>query len=840
MDCANPAKGSAAGGKRMLSLFRRSSRVKPNEVYFQGLAEWSIRKKLLVFLIPPVVGILAITGIILNVFSNNYIDIALGRGSITQTLAQAHELESLLEGCREDIVSLAYRPLTRERLRHFMESSAAARGQLYAEAAYIGDGPENQYVFLKTEDAVEEAPVEIIKQAKNSPLVVSRKAVSLSPGQVSLSELIEVYYPPTGFGRAPRQRNLTLLRLTTPVANPAGDIAGYLVLSIDARKPRNILSLFNSNRSPLLGYNRTAENRQSIFVDDRGWMLFESENVDDTDCQLSVEAVKVGLSGDHGKPGYDDAFRPGARHETYWRMVTAMQQGQSGMERGEPDFGPSKIATSEDFIGYAPVRFRTDLKEEPTIIGGVIFIDRSLLPRAAEFGQLNILFVTTLGAILTMAVLILLLGRVITKPILRLTEAVRDMRQEGRLHEIDLPDNDLETSTLKRSINNLIAALLSKEMEIKARDERLRSVRAREKAPLVAPKSRQGLDGEALEDLVGESPAMERLLSRIRKTAATDADVLIIGETGTGKELTAEAIHRLSRRAPMPFISINCGALDENLLMDALFGHVKGAFSEAKSDRKGAFLAADGGTLLLDEIANASPRVQQALLRALSVRRISPLGSDEETAFDARVIAATNVNLKELVASGAFREDLYYRLQVLAVSTPALRERQEDIPVLAGYFLRIASRRMGKGDMALSRGALDKLMGHAWPGNVRELKNCIIRATALAERELILAEEVHFEDEGIPEPVTPGLPALAEVSPEPAVLEAPLNVRQRKALRALLDRESFSRQDYQEAGGHGVPQRTAQHDLQDLVNRGIVLKEGRGPATRYRLGRQDS
>jgi two-component system, NtrC family, response regulator HydG len=142
--------------------------------------------------------------------------------------------------------------------------------------------------------------------------------------------------------------------------------------------------------------------------------------------------------------------------------------------------------------------------------------------------------------------------------------------------------------------------------------------------------------------------------------------------------------------------------------------------------------------------------------------------------------------------------------------------------------------------MALSRGALDKLMGHAWPGNVRELKNCIIRATALAERELILAEEVHFEDEGIPDPATPGLPALAEVSPEPAVLEAPLNVRQRRALRALLDRESFSRQDYQEAGGNGVPQRTAQHDLQDLVNRGIVLKEGRGPATRYRLGRQDS
>jgi transcriptional regulator with GAF, ATPase, and Fis domain len=262
---------------------------------------------------------------------------------------------------------------------------------------------------------------------------------------------------------------------------------------------------------------------------------------------------------------------------------------------------------------------------------------------------------------------------------------------------------------LKRSINSLIASLVAKETEIKVRDERLRSVRAREKVRLDPPAPREGGQGEILEDLVGESPVMRRLVERIRKIAATDADVLIIGETGTGKELTAEAIHRLGRRAHMPFVSINCGALDENLLMDALFGHVKGAFSEAKTDRKGAFLAANGGTLLLDEIGNASPRVQQALLRALSVRRISPLGSDSETAFDARVIAATNVSLKDMVASGEFREDLYYRLQVLSVSTPPLRERPEDLPVLAGFFLRLAARRMGKGELFLSRGALDKL-----------------------------------------------------------------------------------------------------------------------------------
>ncbi len=817
----------------MLNLFRRNSRAEPSDRYIEGIAEWSIRKKLLLSLIPAAVCILTATSLVLNLFSNYYIDLAIGRSSIILTLAQAREVDNLLDGCREDILSLAYRPITRERLREFMEGSAVARGALYAEAAFVGEDSEHQFAFIRTDEGVEEVPAEVANKARHSPFVVSRKALESSRGQVTLSDLTEVYYQPTGLGVAPRQRTLSILRLTTPVAASGGGIGGYLILSIDARVVRNILSLYNSNRSPLLGFNRTSENRQSFFVDERGWMLFQSENVEDPNRQLSVEDVKSGLGGDHGKPGYDGAFRPGARHETYWRILTSLQQGLSGMERSEPDFGPPKIASSEDFIGYAPVRFKEGGATEPVVVGGIVYVDRSLLPRAAEFGQINIMFLTTLGAIVTLAALIVVLARVITRPLTRLTDAVRLMRHEGHLHEIELPESDLESSTLKRAINRLIAAVLSKEMEIKVRDERLRSVRAKEKVPLVAPKSRKGQGGEMLEDLVGESPAMLRLLERIRKIAATDADVLIIGETGTGKELTAEAVHRLSDRAPMPFISINCGALDENLLMDALFGHVKGAFSEAKSDRKGAFLAADGGTLLLDEIGNASPRVQQALLRALSVRRISPLGSDEETAFDARVIAATNVNLKELVASGEFREDLYYRLQVLAVSTPALRERLEDVPVLAGYFLRLAARRMGKGELSLSRGALDKLEAHVWPGNVRELKNCIIRAAALAERELILAEDIHFEDEATPDAL-PVDSLAAEAMPESASLDTPLTSRQRKALRALLDHGPFSRQDYQEAGG-GVPQRTAQHDLQDLVRRGILDKEGRGPATRYHI-----
>lgn len=825
----------------MLGLFRRPSQVRTSLQLFRALSEWSIRNKLFLFFLPAVVVSMGTMGLILNVFSNRYIEMAIGRTTISQTLSQAHELENLLSACREDLIFLAHRPVTRDRLRNFMEASAAARGQFYAETAYIGARSDQQFILVKAGESVEEVPAEMTPQVKNSPLVVSRKAAALHPGEVSLGDLANAYYPPSPAGGGHRQVMLSLVRLTTPVTDDTGAITGYLVLSVDARQLRNVLSLYDSSRSPLLGYTRSPENRLSFFVDERGWILFQSENVEEAQRELSVESAMTGMTGDHGRPGYDEAFRPGPGHESFWRMVAAIGQGDSGLEQGEPDFGPRKISSSKDFIGYAPVRFRGGGHGEATIIGGVISIDRSLLPRAAEFGQFNILFVTTIVAILTLSLLLVVLGRIITKPILRLAGEVRDMRLTGQLREIDLPDSDLESSTLKLAINGLIAALLSKELEVRDRDERLRSVRSREKVRLPQPAARQGNLGEVQEDLVGESPVMVRLLERIRKTAAADADVLIIGETGTGKELTAEAIHRLSRRANMPFISINCGALDENLLMDALFGHVKGAFSEAKADRKGAFLAANGGTLLLDEIGNASSRVQQALLRALSVRRICPLGSDAETAFDARVIAATNVNLKDMVASGEFREDLYYRLEVLSVTTPPLRERREDIPLLAGFFLKLASRRMGKADLSLSRGALDKLLAHPWQGNVRELKNCLIRSASLIEREVILAEDVRFEDEtNDHETVAAGAASPPEASADVVGQFVPLSARQRRALRVLHGREFFSRQDYQAAGGDDVPPRTAQHDLQDLVSRGIVHKEGRGPATRYRMAREST
>jgi two-component system response regulator HydG len=363
--------------------------------------------------------------------------------------------------------------------------------------------------------------------------------------------------------------------------------------------------------------------------------------------------------------------------------------------------------------------------------------------------------------------------------------------------------------------------------------------------------------------IVGGGPAIASLRQHIYKSAQVLADVLLVGETGTGKELTAEAIHAASHRAKEPFLSINCGALDENLLMDALFGHVKGAFSDAQSDRKGAFIAASGGSLHLDEIGNASAKVQQALLRALSVRRIRPLGSDQDIAFDARIIAATNVDLLQLAATGNFRGDLYYRLAVITINIPSLRERKEDIPVLIKYFLEENRGSSGAMPIGISRGAMEKFMQYDWPGNIRELRNCITRSLAFAEGDVFLAEHILFDERTnatetkeiakVWEPevihVSESLPVAqdnkATLGQEQAkfqeqVIPAELNLRQQKAWPTIARNGVISRIEYQDTVGEGISIRTAQYDLQDMVTKGLLKNTGRGPASRYLLVQGDT
>lgn len=242
--------------------------------------------------------------------------------------------------------------------------------------------------------------------------------------------------------------------------------------------------------------------------------------------------------------------------------------------------------------------------------------------------------------------------------------------------------------------------------------------------------------------LIGESASMRRVFELVQRVAESEASVLIHGETGTGKELIARAIHDRSPRAAGPFIGLNCAAMPPALLESELFGHAKGAFTDAKSERKGLFLQASGGTLFLDEIGELSLDMQPKLLRALQERKIRPIGSNTEVPFDVRIVTATNRDLEYEIFEKRFREDLFYRINVIKVDLPPLRERAGDVLLLAQYFLQKFAKNTKKETLSLSESSAEKLMAYDWPGNVRELENCIERAVALARFDQLTVEDL--------------------------------------------------------------------------------------------------
>jgi DNA-binding NtrC family response regulator len=252
--------------------------------------------------------------------------------------------------------------------------------------------------------------------------------------------------------------------------------------------------------------------------------------------------------------------------------------------------------------------------------------------------------------------------------------------------------------------------------------------------------------------LLGRTPAMTAVYKHIAHAAAADAPVLIIGESGTGKELVARAIHQHGNRSLRPFVPINCGALTETLLESELFGHVKGSFTGAVSDNKGVFQTAHTGTVFLDEVGEMTPALQVKLLRVLQEGEVRPVGSSRSNKVDVRIVAATNVDVEKAVAEGKFRQDLYYRLGVVVINLPPLRERREDIPLLVERFVQAASSKAGK-HVELSAPALDALSSYHWPGNVRELENTI-------ERLVVFSRTTNIQVSDLPPTVTPRAPAL--------------------------------------------------------------------------------
>lgn len=300
--------------------------------------------------------------------------------------------------------------------------------------------------------------------------------------------------------------------------------------------------------------------------------------------------------------------------------------------------------------------------------------------------------------------------------------------------------------------------------------------------------------------IVGCSPAMETIREQIRKVASSNATALVLGESGTGKELVADAIHFHSSRVKKPFVAVNISELPETLVESELFGHVKGAFTNAVSDHAGRFEAAQGGTLFIDEIGDITKAVQSKLLRVLETHSITPVGGDRPITVDVRVIAATSKPLAEMVRSGEFREDLYYRLNVVAIRVPPLRDRREDVPVLTQFFLDGIARQFGKPPSVVSPELMAQLEQFDWPGNVRQLKNCLESICVLSNSAILTPAD---------------LPAdLQQMNPDAEYVPAPLlDSIKKRAMQDALQR--FDGNRTQAAQYLGISVRTLQRKLRE-------------------------
>ncbi len=283
-------------------------------------------------------------------------------------------------------------------------------------------------------------------------------------------------------------------------------------------------------------------------------------------------------------------------------------------------------------------------------------------------------------------------------------------------------------------------------VEVAGRDDAVRFARialdTAASGVAAASKRRRSVESDlsAEAGIVGKSGLMQELFRVLDRIRGSNATALILGENGTGKELVARAVHRMSRRADKRFVATNCSAFNDNLLESELFGHKRGSFTGAVGDKPGLFSVADGGTFFLDEVGDMSPALQVKLLRVLQEGVFMPVGATEPKKVDVRIVAATNRDLQTMVRDGTFREDLYYRLNVVQIRVPALRERKDDIPLLAEFFLGRLAQRDGR-HKALSRAALERLLAHRWPGNVRELENEIERLWVLSGDEGLIGEE---------------------------------------------------------------------------------------------------
>ncbi|MFN7974243.1 MAG: sigma-54 dependent transcriptional regulator [Acidobacteriota bacterium] len=324
----------------------------------------------------------------------------------------------------------------------------------------------------------------------------------------------------------------------------------------------------------------------------------------------------------------------------------------------------------------------------------------------------------------------------------------------------------------------------------------------------------------AFENIIGRSESMQKIYGLLERIAGRDVTVLILGESGTGKELIAQALHHRSQRRDGPFIPVDCGTLPENLIESELFGYERGAFTGAERRKPGKFELAHGGTLFFDEIGNISTGLQSRLLRALETGEVTRLGGTAPVRTDVRIISATNADIEKGVREGTFREDLFYRLNVITVKLPPLRERRDDIPILTNHFLDVFQKRHGKSGLVLTRDAMKAFYDYHWPGNVRELRNIVERAVILSDGEI--GRDVLPSNMGVDRPLRPPdkLAATAAIASPPDAEPAPLSLKDAKKLgRQTMEEEQILRALKESGGNKTKAARLLGVSLKTLYNR---------------------
>ena len=841
----------------------------------------SLNRRLLYFFLPIPVLMLVIVFAATHDRVENTLQDSVAQKTFIQSHAVGYAVSQFLAETRNQIATLAAGSSSLEELRMRLRRRMQALNQLgdmrFRETAFIGTGKEahERYLWVMYDGQVHDIPAEQLDSLNNSPfssLQVPKE------NEVLLSQPTEVIYPlePDERNKPKVRISMEVMRFTTPVILSDGTFAGYLTLSVDLNILQKVIADFSIKSAD------AAEAPLVLFIDNNGWMIFQMK-LDGTLGSMSLDAGRSGMHGDFGRPGFSHAFRPNANHYGYWQMIKEIKADKSGIFFTD-DRAWNEGPQTADTVSYAPIIYTAGKEaDQKTVLGGIVMLQ----PSFADLAQGRDLKSTYCFAFLVTLVFMILsvacFARSLRKSLNQLKKDMDDSSLKGVTTPLPEREEPYELKEIRQSTNRILGMLRSLEDDRDKQDSLILARVQLEEAKDM-PK-----DVEYPEDgLIGVSRELNQLRQEIQRVANSQMDVLVTGETGTGKELTSRAIHNLSDRRNGPFITINCGALDEALLMDTLFGHVKGAYTEAKSGRKGAFLTAEGGTLMLDEIGTASPKVQIALLRALSDRCINPLGSDSKVPFNTRVIAATNADLQEEVAKGNFREDLYFRLAVVTIRTPVLRDRKMDIPYLIMAFLRQAVQESGRLRRipGISKGALSQLMHYHWPGNVRELRNVISSALSFCEGDLILPRHLRIGDqkrENLPgddgtaqkeqEIILP--PGFNEESPgqkaedkdvqkpsasaedaagggpgrevrhgDPGTGNAKRSEETQTRHQAISDRlarflpdlrrlGTFSRQEYQNLAD--VSMRTAQYDLQELVKAGYATKSGKGPSMRYTM-----